>query len=90
MLACIMGRCFGFFSTSILRSPTAMAPDETMMTRCPSLWSLTAVSTMRVRTESNGSWDFSCTMELLPIQDGVVSNFPCVSQTLRTQLDDYG
>lgn len=58
--------CFGLFSTSILLRPTPMAPDDTMMTLCPSFLSFTAVSTMRDRMESNGSWLFSSTMELVP------------------------
>lgn len=66
---CIRGRCFGLFSTSILRNPTAMAPEETMTTRCPSLMRATAVSTMRERTDSRGSCVFSLTIELEPVDD---------------------
>lgn len=69
---CSLDRCFGLFSTSILRRPTPMAPDETMMTLWPSFRSLTAVSTMDVRMERSGSWLFSSTMELVP--GGCVSN----------------
>jgi len=43
-----------------------MAPDETMMTLCPSFLSFTAVSTIEVKMESRGSWVFSSTMELVP------------------------
>lgn len=46
--------------------PTAMAPEETITTRCPSWRSLTAVSTMRVITDSRGSCVFSSMIELLP------------------------
>lgn len=59
-------RCLGRFSTSILRSPTPMAPDETIMTLCPSFLNFTAVSTMDVRIERRGAWVFSSTMELVP------------------------
>ena len=69
---CSLDRCFGLFSTSILRRPTPMAPDETMMTLWPSFLSFTAVSTMDVRMERSGSWLFSSTMELVP--GGCVSN----------------
>jgi hypothetical protein len=60
------GRCFGLLDMFILRSPTAMAPDETMTTLWPSLRSLIAVSTIRERMERMGWWVFSSTMELDP------------------------
>ena len=43
-----------------------MAPEETMMTLCPSFLSFTAVSTIDVRMKRRGSWVFSSTMELVP------------------------
>lgn len=64
--ACSFEICFGLFSTSIRRSPTPIAPDETMMTLCPSFLNLTAVSTIDVRMERRGSCVFSSTMELVP------------------------
>jgi hypothetical protein len=48
------------------RRPTPMAPEETRMTLWPSCWSFTAVSTMKLRMESSGSWVVSSTMELVP------------------------
>lgn len=45
-----------------------MAPEETITTRCPSLTSLTTVSIMRERMEMKGSWVFSSTIELVPIE----------------------
>jgi len=63
---CSFARCFGLFSTSIRLNPTPMAPEETMMTLCPSFLSLTAVSTIDVKMESRGSCVFSSTMELVP------------------------
>ena len=65
---CILGRCFGLFPTFILRKPTAIAPEETMTTRCPSLMRATAVSTMRERMDNRGSCVFSWTIELDPIR----------------------
>ena len=67
---CMAGKCLGLLSLSIRRSPTPMAPEETMTTLCPSLRSFTAVSTMTVRTESRGSWVVSWTMELVPERGG--------------------
>lgn len=66
MRTCIRGRCAGRVSTSILRKPTPIAPEETMMTRCPSLRSLAVVSTMRVRMDKMGSCVTSSTIELVP------------------------
>ena len=66
---CILGRCFGLFSTFILRNPTAIAPEETMTTRCPCLMRATAVSTMRERIDNRGSCVFSWTIELEPEKD---------------------
>src|SRR6266536_1905182 len=48
---CIRGICLGLLSMSILRNPTPTAPEETMITLCPSLCSFTPVSTIRVRIE---------------------------------------
>jgi hypothetical protein len=69
--ACSCETCFGRFSTSILRRPTPMAPEEQMTTLCPSLRNLTAVSTITVRVESSGSCVFSSTMELVPEYAGL-------------------
>jgi len=44
-----------------------MAPEETMTTLWPSLRSLTAVSTMKLRLGKHGSYVFSSTMELVPV-----------------------
>lgn len=43
-----------------------MAPEETIITRWPSLRSLTAVSTIRDRIDIRGSRVFSSTMEDVP------------------------
>ena len=67
------GRCFGLLSTSIRLSPTPTAPDETIITRCPSLSSLAAVSTISVRIDRIGSRVFSSTMELVPVDQAAVS-----------------
>ena len=65
---CVLGKDFGLLSTFILRSPTAIAPEETMTTRCPSWIKLTAVSTMRESMDNSGSCVFSWTIELEPIE----------------------
>jgi hypothetical protein len=48
------GSSFGLLARFILRSPTAIAPDETMTTLWPSLRSLIAVSTIDERMERMG------------------------------------
>jgi hypothetical protein len=67
--ACSCETCLGRFSTSILRRPTPIAPEDTMTTLCPSFRNLTAVSTITVNVESKGSCVFSSTMELVPGRD---------------------
>lgn len=65
-LACSWARCLGRLATSIRRRPTPIAPEETMTTLWPSFRSLTAVSTIRVKIGSRGSWVVSSTIELVP------------------------
>ena len=48
------------------RSATPIAPEETITTLCPSLRSLTTVSTIAVRIDRRGSCVSSWTMELVP------------------------
>lgn len=85
---CILGRYFGLFSTSILRNPTPIAPEETITTRCPSLTSLTAVSTMRDRIDNKGSCVFSWTIELVPGSVHRQKQLAFRRLALRTQFDD--
>lgn len=66
-LACNWAKCLGRLATSIRRRPTPIAPEETMTTLWPSFRSLTAVSTIRVRMGSRGSWVVSSTIELVPL-----------------------
>jgi len=64
---CFLARLLGLFSISILRRPTPIAPEDTMITLWPSLCSFTAVLTMRLRMSRRGSWVSSSTIELVPI-----------------------
>lgn len=65
-----------------------MAPEETIMTRCPSFLSFTAVSTMRDKMDIRGSLVFSSTMELVPISP--ISLCPSLSVDVQepTKLND--
>ena len=89
---CILGRYFGLLSISIFRSPTAMAPEETMTTRCPSLMRATAVSTIRERIDKRGSCVFSWTIELEPVKGAwlaTVSQYaPCLAYPVWSQWWD--
>jgi hypothetical protein len=57
------------------RSPTPMAPEETMTTRWPSACSLHAVSTMRERIDRRGWCVFSSTMDEVPGGVGKLFSF---------------
>ena len=76
---------------SILRRPTAMAPEDTITTRWPSLCSFTAVSTIAERTDKIGWCVSSSTMELEPVDyDWVSASSSKFCNKLHTKLDDDG
>ena len=52
---CIVASRLGFLGISILRRPIPIAPDETIMTLCPSRRNRTEVSTISDKFERSGS-----------------------------------
>jgi len=52
---CIVASRLGFLGISILLNPIPIAPEETMITRCPSLRRRTEVSTIRDKFDKSGS-----------------------------------
>ena len=87
-LTCILGRYFGRFSRSILLRPTPIAPDDTIMTLWPSLWSCTAVFTIRLKISINGSWVLSSTMELVPACFFSLAWHIFWGEAIRTKFND--